>query len=362
MNEENENKSNYSINVGVEKNKGKHIIIIVLCLIIVILLTIIGIIVLNKNKTNENNNQNNNQSNNLDNNQSNNQNNVPENVTSKNIFDNLSQDVISVYNSLEGADWMSKVAGKFPLFNIKDNKVFYKNDTTNLDINFNLGNPKYIYTSVRGGAFLYVYVITDEGTLYKSNYLNEFMTNNYDISKITFSKIDLNEKVIDITEGGNGVKPFSGPYFLTVSGKLLTEKGITYKEINREHIRYIEAAEGLVYLNKDKTIEIPRSLKSNEYLTVNYENSKVVKSKYVFMEMSERWTGTNTTHFYIIDENNKLLDCSDSSIYIASEYLEASGKTVSNVIFTKSENKINIVFTDGSTLQINKVYQYAETK
>lgn len=175
------------------------------------------------------------------------------------------------------------------------------------------------------------------------------------------TKIELGEKIIDITDGNEAVVPMSGPYYLTESGKLLTKNGTSYDKINRNHISRIGALDALLFINEDNTLETLRSYNSNEYMDIIDENDKKIKIKYIFLEISDRWTNSTSDHFYVVDDDDNLLDFSKQSLMVASEYYESKGK-VTKLQYNSETFKMEITFNSGESIVIDDVYQYDEIK
>lgn len=272
--------------------------------------------------------------------------------------DKINNEIARIYEKIDSEYWMSKkTSDKYSIFNLNNKKIEYSNGQI---IDFEYGTPKYIQTILGGGVPYLLIVLTEEDNAYKI-VLNDGLdlSDVCDQSKFDIIKIELDEKIIDMTEGNGVTVPYSGPYYLTESGKLLTEDGVSYDEINRNHIKRIGSLGRAVYINEDKTLETPRVSQTNEYIDVVYENGEKIKAKVVFCESSEKWTGTTSEHFYVIDENDKLLDFSDMSLFVADYYF---AHTVKDFKYSETDNSVVFYYTDGTSEKIEKVYQYVNVE
>jgi flagellar basal body-associated protein FliL len=321
--------------------KSKKSIVPVLFIIIVILLCILGFLLCYNvsNKKYVSNEDSNSNLNVEENNISNQESTVNEN--------NQKETIAKIYEKIGNENFASQ-KGKDKLVTLNNGILEYTDfDKQIQQIDFNYGKPKYIQTLYGGGVAYALVVITEENDAYKINFNGEFSTGNADKSKFTTTKIDLGEKIIDLTDG------YSGPYYLTESGKLLTEDGVSYDTINRNHIKRLGGLGLCVYINEDSTLETLRTSDANEYLDIVDNSGNKIKAKYAFYESSERWTGTTSMHFYVVDENDELLDFYEGSLM---------GKKVSSLKYDDSADKIEIFYTDNTSTVIEKVYQYIEVK
>jgi len=365
-----------NINIKVEKKKKS--IVPVLFVIIVVLLVVLGILLYDRIDTNDegtiSNEQGNKQENvelnvnneeNLNNEENvvNTENEVQEN---QNVQNNEANNAVAkAYEKIGDEYWVSKkTSDKYNSFTINNGSIEYSNgNVKNYKINFEYGKVKYLDKYINGGVLGALILITEENDAYKIRFNGGLdLGGEPDQSKFVITKIELGEKIIDFTiTGGDAVVPYSGPYYLTESGKLLTEDGTSYEEINRNHIVRIGSLGKSVYVNKDNTLEILRVSGTNEYITIVDENGKKIRAKSVFYESSERWYGTTQEHFYAVDENDILLHFYEGSLMVADEYYDSEGKIkVISINYDQNASKIEISFTDGKSITIEKVYGYKE--
>lgn len=313
----------------------KYILIIVL--IVAIVAVIVAAIYFNNrdNKVNETNNATNDVTNNTTNN--------PVQTTNK-----------DPYSNYKDFTWKREISAGYTTDKIEiiDSKLYKVSNNVKTAITTVTGVPKYVNGIIRGGALENIIVITEDGTVWKNSNIDDGI----DITmEDKFTKVAINAVVIDMTEGNEGVVPYSGPYYLTKEGKLLREDGKTYEQINGQHISSMGSMEAFVYINKDKTASYQRIEGVEEF--VLDQTGKKVTLKQAFSESSERFSGTTEDHFYVVTEDNKLYDFSATSFMVASGYYDARDKTVESLKMVSS-SKIRVNFFDGTNIDIQGVYSY----
>lgn len=166
----------------------------------------------------------------------------------------------------------------------------------------------------------------------------------FDIDKLTYTKINFDEKIVDVAlSGGPGTLPNSGPYYMTTTGKVITKDGKTYEEVNKDHINLFGGLDYLIFVCEDKTVDAGRT--AGDYVKVVDENGKNIKIKYIF--------DPNTSNEYkIIDENNKYYTLLFNSNGVA--YYEE--KTVKEFSYDNTKNVAKVTFTDGEVETYEYVY------
>ena len=192
-------------------------------------------------------------------------------------------------------------------------------------------------------------VVNDKGEVYICNNI-EFVNGAYDVNNITYTKANISEKIIDIAfEGNEGAVPYSGPYFMTETGKVLNKEGKTYEEVNKDHVARIGTVQYLVYICSDNTFDIPRT--NNDYFKVVDDSGINIKGKKIFMDDSR---GVET--FYIIGEDNKLYNLDSTANGVVQVYPSAENKTVKDIEYNKNSQEVKVIFTDGSELKFSNIY------
>ena len=185
---------------------------------------------------------------------------------------------------------------------------------------------------------------------YKNNILIDEMNSN----KIGF-KVEIDEKVIDLTNGNNSVTvPYSGPYFLTEKGNLVNEKGKTYDEINRNHINGIGTLGMMVYINKDNTFEIIRNHNTYEYMEIIDDKGNKVTGKCIFYDYI-----SGKENFYIINENNKLLRFNGDSLMVAQSIYPYAENKIKDIKYD-GKNKVEILLENGEKHTLENISQYVQ--
>lgn len=338
-----------------EKKKGK--IVPILIAIIVILLVAIGVLVFitfNKNSVT----------------------NTPTDLTENVNKDNekvesgkqeektpdYSAKIQEVYDKIGQQNFFSKGAQLGPkLYTVSNGEIVYNNgNIKNVKVKFDYGVPKSVCNFIGGGALVRLYVITESGEIYiitPDEGMSDLviLDQNYDTSRLKIAKVEIDEKVIDLTNGNNSVTvPYSGPYFLTEKGNLINEKGKTYDEINRNHVKYIGSLGMMVYINKDNTFEIIRNHNTYEYMEIIDDKGNKVKGKCIFY-------GTNSGKetCYIVDENNILLQFNNDSLVAVRSLYPYSENKIKSIKYD-GKSKVEILLENGEKHTLDNIYQYVQ--
>ena len=219
--------------------------------------------------------------------------NITQNENAEDSKDN--ENVIEEAYEKYDFEWVSKS---------KNQIAYVENSVVKINAN-KLQNAKFEYGTpvmacpLPGHDFNGFVVVNDKGEVYICNNI-EFVNGAYDVNNITYTKANISEKIIDIAfEGNEGAVPYSGPYFMTETGKVLNKEGKTYEEVNKDHVAPIGTVQYLLYICSDNTFDIPRT--NNDYFKVVDDSGINIKGKKIFMDDSR---GVET--FYIIGEDNKL--------------------------------------------------------
>ncbi len=340
-----------NMNIRVKK-RGKNNIVPIFVVALIILIGIIGVIIYGKEESRVNDEVNDPNidvyaGSNEDNNDQNNE---------------ITDEVKKVYQKFNDATWISKnYVPKSNIFYVEDKKIVCESTISNkkeiLDLEY--GDAKYVYNAVNSGVLTHVAVVSEDGRAFVINVSNNVNADgNYNLDKLTLQEVKVNSKVVDMLINANGMFPGSSPYFLTESGKLYNKDARTYEQVNRNHINYCGNIRNLVFINENKTLEILRNNASNEYFTILDSSGENVTSKIIFVQNTDNEKET----FYVVDKENRFLEFSSSSIYVASEVYEAEERKVKNINYSKSGKQVKINFTDEYSIILDDIYQYIEIK
>lgn len=238
-------------------------------------------------------------------------------------------------------DWASKKKDTFTY--VKDGKITIELADKTYEVNFNYGTPVLV-CDIPAQAFSGIVVLNDKGEVYKSSEAEYDVNDNLQSSKFTFTKVNLDDEIIDMSRsGGDGVVPYSGPYYMTKSGKVINGENKTYEEVNKDHINLFGGLDYLIFVCEDKTVDVGRM--AGDYVKVVDENGKNIKIKYIF--------DPNTSNEYkIIDENNKYYTLLFNSNGVA--YYEE--KTVREFSYDNTKYVAKVIFTDGEVETYEYVY------
>lgn len=268
-----------------------------------------------------------------------------------------------VYNKIGEENFLSKdenanVSSQGKLYTVSNGEIVYNNgNTKNLKFKFDYGVPKYVLQSIKGGQLVGLFVLTESGEVYIINSLDDnfILDTNYDPSRFQVSKMEMSEKIIDITGGKNSVTvPYSGPYFLTEKGNLINEKGKTYDEINRNHVKYMGSLGMMVYINKDNTFEIIRNHNTYEYMEIIDDKGNKVKGKFIFYGSN---SGKETC--YIVNENDILLQFNNDSLMVAQSLYPYSENKIKDIKYD-GKSKVEILLENGEKHTLDNISQYVQ--
>lgn len=209
------------------------------------------------------------------------------------------------------------------------------------DVSFNHGEPLYS-CPLPGHDFHGLTVVTKNGEAY----IGKFENGNFD--SMTYTKVNISEKIVDVCfAGDDAAVPYSGPYYMTETGKVLDRNGNNYEEINRNHIASVGTAISTVYICEDNTIDIPLDYeKSTSYTKVVDSNKNNIKAKYVFYD-------SQADIFYIVADNNKLYKIDNMTTGMSSI---VNDKEVSSVSYTEKLKHMLIHYGDSTKVIYDEIY------
>lgn len=238
-------------------------------------------------------------------------------------------------------DWISKNRNENTY--VKSLTVRVVIDERIYDVSFDHGEPIYS-CPLPGHDFHGITVVNKNGEAYIGNFENG------NFATMTYTKVNISEKIVDVCYGGDeSALPYSGPYYMTETGKVLDRFGNTYDQINRNHIASVGDVLSMVYVCEDGTIDI---LLEGEETSYNYikaidANKNNIKAKYVFYDSQD-------TVFYIVAENNKLYKINNMTTGLSSIVNE---KTVGEVSYNYFEKHMIVRFTDNTKFIYDEIYE-----
>lgn len=236
-----------------------------------------------------------------------------------------------------GFEWISKKKSTMTYVMTSTVRIEVNNQIQ--DVEFNYGEPLYS-CPLPGQDFMGITVVTKDGKAYIGYFENG------DFSKVTFTKVNISEKIIDVSMLGSD-SSVAGPYYMSETGKVYDRDGNEYEEVNRNHIDSIGTAINIVYICEDNTIDIPASNGNvTEYVKVIDSNKKYVKAKQIFMD-------SLNDVFYIVTENNELVKINDMETGLVAN---VNSKTVSKVSYTEKNKHMVVNFTDGTKTIYDEIY------
>lgn len=239
-------------------------------------------------------------------------------------------------------DWVSKKKNTITYVETDTIRIV-TNDKGIKDVDFNYGTPKYT-CPLPGHEFSGITVVTEDGEVYIGK-IDDY--NTYSVS--AFTKVNMHEKIVDVCFSSNEIEvPYSGPYYMTESGKVLNDKGNTYEEINRDHVASVGDVLNGVYVCEDNTIDI---LLNDESISYNYvkamdANKNNIKAKYIFND-------SNDGVYYIVGENNKLYKINDMTTGVCSIVKD---KEVTSVSYTEKLKHMVVCYSEGQKDIFDEVY------
>lgn len=248
-------------------------------------------------------------------------------------YDNLKE----IYKKYD-FDWISKK--KSAITYVESLTVRVIIDGRTQDVEFNYGEPLYS-CPLPGHDFNGITVVSKDGKAYIGNFDNNNFYN------VAFTKVDISEKIIDVCMSGkDSTVAYSGPYYLTETGKIYDKNGNEYEEVNRNHVANIGTAINMVYICEDNTIDIPYGNDVTDYVKVVDSNKKSIKAKQIFMDSVK-------DVFYIVTEDNKLVKIDNMTTGTVSDVIS---KTVSSIAFNDKEKHMIVKFTDNTKTIYDEIY------
>ena len=135
----------------------------------------------------------------------------------------------SPYEKYEGLRWHFKDNQADATKEWNDTKIqiengvayLYSRTSPKISINSIVGKAKSVTMVWGGQRFDRVYILTEEGTIWKSICEEDGFNTN-------FVKVNMSAKVVDMTDGDSSTRVVEPPYFLLENGDLVNEEGKSY--------------------------------------------------------------------------------------------------------------------------------------
>jgi len=348
-----------------EKNRIKVSLGMTICIfIIVILLIIIGVMYFYYNYIRDNTNN----SNNMVENEK-----VQETNRSKNDIiedkepENNTEQYKEIYQKYGNLYWIfndtnsKKVEFAGDKITIKNGVAYLQTNGKEEKIDTIRGKVKYV-TGWGEQSILRVYALTEDGQVWKSicgEDKGERLNNK-------FSLINIEGKVINMTNGEADTRVVEPPYFLLATGELINEDGSYYEELNKDFKNSFGSINGTIYVSQDNTLSYYNE-ETREYIKVVDENGEIIKMKDGFIQYSSIHNDlVNETdgndRIFIQTDKNQLLYFDGYREVIAKDYKEATNKSVKSIIEEKENGEhgghitnVRVTFTDGTEILIKDV-------
>ena len=264
----------------------------------------------------------------------------------------------SPYEKYEGIHWFFKDSEiERTEIEFDNKKIQIENGVAYLYVN----NSKTPISSVEGNAknvtmwgeqtLQRVYILTEEGTIWKS-----ICEKGLDSS---FVKVNMNAKVLDMTNGNSSIRVTEPPYFLLANGDLVNEEGSSYEELDGNFVKSLGNAYEQIFIKSDNTMYTYDN-ETKKYTQIKDENNNSIKMKDAFVQWSSTYNNLveetgGYERIFVITEDNKLFYFDGYSNVVAKEYKETAGKTIKNAVEEKQEveygghiTNVRITFTDGT--------------
>ena len=189
-----------------------------------------------------------------------------------------------------------------------------------------------------------VYLLTEEGTIWKSECDDTWGLNS------NFVKVNMNEKVIDMTDGLYYRRIIEPPYFLLANGELVNKEGSKYEELEGDFVKCIGELLDRIFIKEDNTMYRYNS-ETRKYTQIKDENNNSIKMKDAFVQ----W---ENDRIFVITQDDKLFYIEGYFSVVAKEYKETAGKTVKDIVEEKDDNitNVRITFKDGTEEVIKDAY------
>lgn len=221
---------------------------------------------------------------------------------------------------------------------------------------------KQIAPWVNGGEVVSVYVLTENGNVYKLGDDNDDLKTTFEMiyegDADYFQKVNLKGKVIDMTAGDSSTRIVEGPYFLLETGELINEEGSKYEALEGDFVGSFGTIMGKIFKKADNTI-YEYSYQARKYTQIKDADGKAVKVKEVFIQYSSA-----DDRIIIRTDDNRLLYFDGYENVYAKVYKSAENKTVKNAVVEEIPDEygghttnIRIIFSDGTETTLIDAYR-----
>lgn len=230
---------------------------------------------------------------------------------------------------------------------------------------------KQIAPCIRGGVLARIYVLTENGNIYRLGDDNDEYKDAFDMiyegKADNFYKVNLKGKVIDMTEGDSATRIVEGPYFLLETGELINEEGSKYEALEGDFVGSFGTINGTIFKKADNTI-YEYSYQSRKYSKIKDADGKDVKVKDVFIQYSTDHNNlldeTDNDRIIIRTDDDRLLYFDGYENVYADVYKTAKNKTVKNSIVEEIPDEygghttnIKIIFSDKTEITLIDAYR-----
>lgn len=285
------------------------------------------------------------------------------------VFDKILDSVefinlTSAYDNYKDLKWMFKDEKKTEFefdgdkITIENGRVYLKKrQQDKMQVDVIEGRAKYL-TGYGTQTLEKIYIITEEGYIWKSDYDREGKG-----IDAAFKKINLNGKVIDMTNGDYTKREIEPPYFLLSTGKLVNEEGSQYEELERDFVKSFGWNGCLFYVGSDNTISY-YNYKTREYIKIKDLNGQDLKMRDAFIQWSSIYNNIveengGVERVFIVKQNGELVYFDGYEKFEVKIYEKAKGKIIKEINEEKEEveyggqiRHIRVKFTDGTELLI----------
>ncbi len=165
---------------------------------------------------------------------------------------------------------------------VEDGVAFLEEDGTKKKIETIEGKVKYITMQVEQ-TLESVYALTDDGKIWMS-VCSETREKSDGFNDI-FENINIQGRVINMTNGDAATRITEPPYFLLSTGELINAEGSSYEELEGNFKESFGSIEGYIFISQDNKIAYYNDV-TRKYVTIKDENGNDVIIKEGFTQTS----------------------------------------------------------------------------
>lgn len=273
---------------------------------------------------------------------------------------NIEEDHSVAYEKYDDLYWvfkdgeeLTKLEWRNSKLTIENGNVYLNNEEGKQKVNAINGTAKDL-TGWGEQTLERVYIMTEEGTIWKS-YVEEDKLNS------DFERVNIEETIIDMTNGNSSIREIEPPYFLLSTGELINEEGSNYEELDGGFTKSFGWNGCLFYISADDTISY-YDYENRKYIKIKDYDGNILKMKYAFIQWSSIYNNIveengGVERVFIVNQNGELVYFDGYEDFQVKKYKEANGKIVKETREEKQEIEyggqiINTIieFTDGTEL------------